>query len=729
MEGLEEEPPKPETPLAEAFRNLPPGARIQATVAEFASIVEEPKPQATTATLVPVGPASPEDLHNIGIAFGSAPVSVTALEISRAVRKVRLPKKFSTIPKWVDLEKEEVRAILEEEGEQAFEDRRKTTGDKEERPALLKKSYKANGEEVVRLTSEGALRLRVRIGTGRGFVDVNSYNEEVFCKLYEVGRGGYVEIGLSRDGMAAPMFDEWQKDMKNSLEEHKKKLKNTSSLFPEIYKEELKKVDQKLSRLKIWREARLIMEMILGQVSKQCRNPVEISAEAFRVLLWPDRAKSNSWPPNWKQSVEDALTSLNKFTFTLKTYRLESLKGYGSMVAQWLYKELGQGGHGDGVYLIDVTPGFIGCLTVFESGKVSLRSGVEAVTFHWAKDLTKEEKNALGWGVKGEKPVDTFVRIDAGSVFYSSAAGLSDTQKGLFSYLTEKNITLRSSHTSADNKAARTVWNAKDAKEPRLYTSEFCPLIPKGKSYHGALGNFKHNAEAGFYLAGAENIKGRRPGGILHHMGHTIPTGAAKSRRSEIITQALKDLRAVVVDYLGGIVAGHDGNNWVSFEDFPLNDEKALTTKLRLFVFLPENWKETARTKWEETTGRRATDDREEAEREVWEGETSGEPLGNDVVSEADGFRGWPLPQRLRAMMKKRGLRQKDVAALFGVSAPVVTYWLQGEDSKGKRKLIPKRLAPLVVRWVETGEAPTPEELASSRGDKLTLRSPRSPRN
>jgi len=70
------------------------------------------------------------------------------------------------------------------------------------------------------------------------------------------------------------------------------------------------------------------------------------------------------------------------------------------------------------------------------------------------------------------------------------------------------------------------------------------------------------------------------------------------------------------------------------------------------------------------------------------------------------------------------GLRQKDLAAMFGVSAPVVSYWLkgmdQGEDGKILGKPIPADVAPLVVRWVETGSSPTAEELAvlSTRREK-----------
>lgn len=663
--------------------------------------------------------APSERKEGIGIPFGMAPISAQALEITSHLRKVSLPKQWTAIKRWKDLKSEEVKAILESEGPRAFEDLRKTTGQRDNRPPLLRWATKSTGEKVAELTPEGALRLRVRAGTGRGFVDKNSIGEEVFCKLYEVGRGGYIEIGLSRDGLAAPLFVDWQESERKAFEAEQERFRKRPPLFPELYREHMELVDWWLARIRIWDESRRIMEAILGQVGKQGRNPVEIPAEAFRVLLWPDRARDRAWPTNWRQRIENALTSLNKFTFTLRTYGLDHLRGYGSMVAQWMYKGLGDGDHGDGVYLVAVSPGFLGCLQVFESGKVHLRSGIEAISYHFAKELTAEEKESVGWRTRRGKrergkASDTFITMDAGGAFYNAAAGLTSTQENLAAFL-ERNITRRGSMACAKNKAAKVAKNARDAKAPRLYTNAFCPLLPEGKHYHGALGNFAHNPEAGFTIGGAENRKGRRTGGLLHHMGYFL---ADRSKRAKTVTKALEDIQAVVVEYLGGVVAGYHDGRWVSFETFQNLDERTLTKGLRLLVFLPENWRDIRKERWETSTDRRVTEDLAEAEREVWEGESSEEALtGDAVVSEEDGFRGWPLSRRLLATIKKRDLRQKDVATLFGVSAVSVTYWVRGQNSHGERKRIPDRLAPLLIRWIETGETPTPEELAVSKGE------------
>ena len=63
------------------------------------------------------------------LAFGRALGDENVLDFVRHVHRVRLPRKWSTIPRWEQLKDEEVRRILEEEGESAFENHRETTGD------------------------------------------------------------------------------------------------------------------------------------------------------------------------------------------------------------------------------------------------------------------------------------------------------------------------------------------------------------------------------------------------------------------------------------------------------------------------------------------------------------------------------------------------------------------------------------------------------------------------
>ena len=698
--------------IEELRKKLKPEVEEEVRAVQFFTPKE---PEEATAALVPVsiGAPPPERRPTPGVAFGRTIASVQAMNILKDAYKVRLPKKWSKLPRWEKLMEDEVRDIQEEEGDRAFEDLRKTTGDKDQRGPLLRRVTKADGRQEVILTAEAQVRLRRRVGLGRGYVGIDKYGQERLFKLFVLGRGGLLEVSLSWHGLAGPLVDEWRSELKKQAEELARDLKKEAPLFAELDEEKRKRVDSLLSQITLWEDGRRVMEAILGQVGKQRRNPVEIPAESFRILFWPKKARSRDWPQNWKQRVEGALSALVALTFNVKTYRAETVRAYGSMVGQWVYKPLGPGAHGDGVYIIDVSSGFIGCLQVFQSEKQLLRSGREAVTFHFTKDLTKEERKARGW-TKGEKAVDTFVSFDAGRSFYNAAAGLTSTQENLLHFI-ETNITLRKNTARKGNKSAQVHPKAKDADLPRLYGTDFCPLLPEGQKFFGALGHFTRNAEAGFTLWGTPSRPARHPGGLLFHMGHTLPSGSARAKRAEVVTKALEDIRAVVVDYLGGIVTGYNNGEWKTFQNFTALEEKTLTRRLRIFFFLPEDWEAKRRAKWEETTGRRVTEDVAEAERETWEKETEEGVLGSQIASEETGFRGWPLHDRLRAMMKRRGLRQKDLAPLFGVSPPVITYWLKGtepeEDGKVHGLPIPEDVAPLVVRWVETGVSPTAEEL------------------
>ena len=81
-----------------------------------------------------------------------------------------------------------------------------------------------------------------------------------------------------------------------------------------------------------------------------------------------------------------------------------------------------------------------------------------------------------------------------------------------------------------------------------------------------------------------------------------------------------------------------------------------------------------------------------------------------------------PLRIRLRAARLERKLSLAEVGRLFGVSHAAVSTWETGTepDMEGKvhGKPIPAELVPLVLRWVETGEAPSPSELAARKNTR-----------
>ena len=148
-----------------------------------------------------------------------------------------------------------------------------------------------------------------------------------------------------------------------------------------------------LERLNLHEHGRSVMELLLAMIGRYRTNPVEVPAEALRVLLWPG-AKV---PQDWKQIVERTLRALMALTCAWKK---GGLKGEAVFVNSWQYFPRGSGGHGDGIYIVGVTQSFLGTLAVFEVGTTKLRGGVSAATYNVSKNSFKEgEEVALLRGV------------------------------------------------------------------------------------------------------------------------------------------------------------------------------------------------------------------------------------------------------------------------------------------------------------------------------------------
>jgi hypothetical protein len=284
-------------------------------------------PSVALEALVAVGSPPPER-RTVGVAFGNTRASAGAYEIIRYAHKITLPKKWSTLKRWEDLVDAEVQTLQKKEEKRREEAEKKraaeelliTPGDQEERTPYLRPATNADGKEVQALTDAGMDNLRRRVSRGSGYINVNQYGQECWSRLLEISGGGFLELGYSWQGLAGPLADEWRKEYRRKAEELGKDQGKELTLFKELETKQKKELDNLLSRLTLWKDGRGIMDVILGQVGKQGRNPVEIPAETFRVLLWPERAKTRDWPDNWKQRIEGALSVLHALTFTLRTY-------------------------------------------------------------------------------------------------------------------------------------------------------------------------------------------------------------------------------------------------------------------------------------------------------------------------------------------------------------------------------------------------------------------------
>lgn len=644
------------------------------------------------------------------IAFVPTRASAQALGILKNTSRFRLPRRWSNIPRIEDLERDEIDRLLAEERKSA------------EKSSLLKRTYSSTGEERVRLSDKGLLELKLLHGK-RGYISWE--NGQRLWRMVDCPDGSRVEIGLSWDGIIWPLIDSRRKEWQEEAERLRKDIESRLA-FEELNSTDQRRVDRMLKDLYGWEKGRDMMEAILAQLGVQQTNPVTMPAESFRLLLWPN----GDFPDEWKQVVDSLLSLLRAMDFRANVYGNTPIKGEASFIGEWWYHSRGKGGHGEGVYAVTVMPGFVGCLRIYENAeKVRLRCGREALTYDFSHKPTDEQEEEIGWG-RGRTARDRFVQFDSGRPWYSQAAGLTDKQKLLHQYI-EHNLT-RQADTCSKARWGRDVKvhkNAKDARENRRYTSAFCPVLPPGTEYCGALSFFIRNPEAGITLYGTESKAARHTAGLLQEMGYLLPTGGAKRERQEIVASALGDLKAVVVEYLGGVVAGFHNGAWIPFEKFASLDERSLCRKLRFFLFIPVDFNERRQKQWEQTTGKRVITSAKEAERLLWEGveptPANGETTrkAEPIASPETAYRGLPLYERLRFVMKDRGLRQQAVSSIFGVSQQSMSYWLKGTipdmDGKVYGKPIPEELVPLVVRWIEHVQAPTAEELASRKTRRI----------
>jgi DNA-binding XRE family transcriptional regulator len=268
-----------------------------------------------------------------------------------------------------------------------------------------------------------------------------------------------------------------------------------------------------------------------------------------------------------------------------------------------------------------------------------------------------------------------------------------------------------------------------DANEPRLYGRDFCPLLPEGKLYGAALGHHDKNPETGRTLYGTASSRtrtgGGHPEGLLSVMGHYYPRGAAYERRRMMVKRALQDLRRVVEESFGGIVAAQrpDGR-WLTLEEAAKLTENELVRKVKWLLFVDPNIGDRMAARVQDYQDERYA--RGETPHPIKVTRSAEPATGESREEELEkrlGLEGEPLLVRLYATRKTRKLSQGEVGKLFGVSAMTVSFWEAGTDpdetGKTRGKPIPEDMVPLLVRWIEAGVPPTAEELAARKTRRM----------
>ena len=613
---------------------------------------------------------------------------------SSTLGKINLPRKISSIPKWETLEKEEVERIKKENkgaGLIKKSVRNQETGEYEERLFLAPKA-----KEALR-AKHGAKWYREERD------DADKIKREYIVKRIPVRGGGYIEPSLSWYNATWLLASE---DVK-AKEEELKESKSQPYLFDEMNEAERGRVENRLRFLSNIRDAKEIMDWLFKTFGARGENPLTVPAWELRSLLECER------DPHGLARIEGCLRALQEVKFTLKVAGVpgESGKTFGAFLGDVTYIGRGLGSHGDGDFIITLSEGAVGCLKVF-SKKVSIvndpRKALQVYDF--GKKLSKEEKK----GIKYEKSFSTL------GPFFDKAKGFTVYQKALREWI-EQQITLRKDPTRKGAPHAKVKGSAPDANEPRRYDSRTCPCLPTGAWYHGALGHYKGgSAEHGRRLSGTSRgptkTGGAHSSGLLEIMGYSLSSGPAKRQRAETVKKALSDFRLVVEEAFGGVVAGLKGGNWIRLSDAERLPPDIVLKEVTWCFFLPANWVD----RLAETVERHHEARRQEKKLPYSVKITKDKGLKNKAEAsrfsspslppsspeKPGGLEAEPLNLRLYAARKERGLTLKKLGELFGVSHPTILKWEAGPSS------IPEDVAPLLIRWIETGEPPSQEDLA-----------------
>ncbi len=595
-----------------------------------------------------------------------------------------LPRKWSKVPTWEALVAEEISDILDRHGERAFRD-----------PPLLKKETDRKTKETrVSLTWEAEEALADRAGL-KGYRKLLSDDDRTVEREYLVRRfragDGHVEARLSWYDLAEPFHAGAVAETRRHLEARLQKLKEPA-LFEDLNVEERASVEDSLRTLSYIEDGRLVIERVGRELLAGGQNPVVLPAWELKNLLRCHGAD------NAMERVRGVLSALEKIRYSISIVRGNRPSHHvrGVFLKSVGEEKKGAGKHGEGDFYLEVSREFLGCLNVFKVRDNLLR-GRSTVFFSLQKELSDAEKKDLEKG---------FLRGFSLSSHYDVAEGFTKEQ-GLLRGWIESQVTRRKDPVPKARKRLRVRATAPDADEPRLYGSDFCPLIPEGRLLACALSNFRRNPEAGWTLGGttgrATATGGPHVGGLLEVMGYYYPPGAAYQTRQAIVAQALRDIVRVVESFKGVVAVRSEAGAWLTVDEVAGYQEPELVRKLKWFLFVTPDLQGHMDGRVQEDldvkTQKGVLPVRVRVERAAPPG--APEPLV--------GLEHEELRVRLRQKRIERKLSQADVAVLFGVTRQALSTW------ESEKKPIPAELEGLVLRWVETGQAPTAEELASRR--------------
>lgn len=627
--------------------------------------------------------------------------STTAQAVQLIDAGAPLPKKLARIPRWEDLEEAEVKRLLDAEGGDAFRDRRQEGG-----PPPLLKQEKLPGGQTGQISLRAHARTSLeernnRVGWRKFVKDPDGRTRD-----YLIRKCGGVEIRLSWYDLAWPLVGDGTTRGRAELEQRRAECQN--NMFEDPDGKVRKQIEQQMEWLGALDDARKMMGYVLNVFARDGTNPVRIPAHELRILLENEKAEDGM------ARIRGGLRALQELRFSAKG---PGMQVFGPLLGSVAYRARGRGEATDGEFYVEVSEEGVGCLQAYGTKRYKIRDGHRLNLYDWRQNADLEGGRYLtGWSTL--RP------------FFDKAKGLSSSQQSLLDWI-EAEITL-----AKDPPSQKQVRGAA-GMEPRFYRHDFCPLLEQGRDYVGALGHFRQNPEVGRRMAGTESTgkkradgtaSGGKTAGLLEAAFRVeLPRGKGWRGREKVVNKALQDLVAVVNEALGGVVAGRHDGRWLSLPEASKTlTVQQLAHEVRWMIFLPASWRdqyreiieahhEDRRKRGETPWDVKVTQDRKTYE--LGDSVRRGETVENGTLT-ADG-QCLPIRNRLLARRRELGLSQAATGALFGVSQQTVALWEAGTEAQvegGSRgKPIPGELAPMILRWIESGVVPTAEELATRK--------------
>lgn len=648
------------------------------------------------------------------------------LAVMGVARGIELPKKWSDLDEWDKIKEREIQRIINQHGE----------SDAISSGVLIKKAGKKRTFSTeLSNTAEQALRKSQTWWYREKRKDSDGREREYIVKRVNGSDGKTYHAMLSWYGTAWRLVESAKKERRSQLDQADSR--NSSPLFEVIDAELQDQIDTGREILDCLDDALRVMEFVVYKFGAEGLNPVYLPALELRALLGHQRAVSG------RDRISGAFRALQELRYELSG---PTDRAYGAFLTDVWERYRGKGSHADGEYHCRVGEAFLDCLTVFQTPSnkildINTKDKAERVPlsfYRFTKDLSKEEKDTL-------KQSEGYSKAQTLDPLFRCASGFTKAQEDLHRFIT-KEITLQKDPigtTNRQNNVKKFRWNEPGAGEPRKYGREFCPILPEGQTFVAALGRFKHNAESGRKLFGTATIatatSGAKTEGLLGLMGYSLTSGGAETtrqQRKKIIKQAIEDMKRVVVESLGGVVACYFNLDW--YDPYRKYVADWLDKDLRettFFFFLPLNWKDRQRKAFENhqlklfeegktsiplkvTTDRKTwerADQIRRGERSPSEIEASSQADEIEVAQRNDEHEGKKVATsnqtdellriRLHAKRKELELSSRAVGKLFGVTHVTLQKWESGKRS------IPQELIEAVTRWVNTGTPPTQEEL------------------